>query len=318
MNELLNIKTQLEDIVREDIGVPVVSGGKTADYLYCVCKGLIQFVCVKASKGSYRSLTADKIHIHPGSVMFKENPQFIVAGEIVRTSKMFAHSVSPLRKEWLKNISPDLADRLLRKEMPGERKSRRDTSNTVKLGEYLFKVESFKGKRKKLAVLEWQKLAEIQRKTEFSKIFIPSGIAGKIVFKNYEILYGEKLKNILRVVPFMDPENMFVKGMPVKGNMNSYTSLNRIIQNISYILFICPVKKKGKQLGFITLNTDNRGNYWFKVSKGFDNALTSSIGSLENLMDDLPEGTKTDTIEKINSIYRRLNFILDKQYYSDF
>ena len=318
MNELLNIKTQLEDIVREDIGVPVVSGGKTADYLYCVCKGLIQFVCVKASKGSYRSLTADKIHIHPGSVMFKENPQFIVAGEIVRTSKMFAHSVSPLRKEWLKNISPDLADRLLRKEMPGERKSRRDTSNTVKLGEYLFKVESFKGKRKKLAVLEWQKLAEIQRKTEFSKIFIPSGIAGKIVFKNYDILYGEKLKNILRVVPFMDPVNMFVNGMPVKGNMNSYTSLNRIIQNISYILFICPVKKKGKQLGFITLNTDNRGNYWFKVSKGFDNALTSSIGSLENLMDDLPEGTKTDTIEKINSIYRRLNFILDKQYYSDF
>ena len=318
MNELLNIKTQLEDIVREDIGVPVLSGGKTVDYLYCVCKGLIQFVCVKAGRGSYRSLTADKIHIHPGSVMFKENPQFIVAGEIVRTSKMFAHSVSPLRKEWLKNISPDLAEKLLKKELPGDKKSRRDTTNSVKLGEYLFKVESFKGKKKKLAVLEWQKLADIQRKSEFSKIFIPSGMAGKIVYKNNELLYGEKLKNILRVVPFIDPEKMSVKGLPVKGNMNSYTSLNRIIQNISYILYICPVKKKGKQLGFITLNTDNKGNYWFKVSKGFDNALTSSIGSLENLMDELPDGTKTATTEKINSIYRRLNFILDKQYYSDF
>ena len=318
MNELLNIKTQLDDLVREEIGVPVLSGGNTSNYLYCVCKSLIQFVCVKASKGSYRSLTADKINIHPGSVMFKENPQFIVAGEIVRTSKMFAHSVSPLRREWLKNISPDLADRLLRKEIPGERKSKRDTSNTVKLGDYLFKVESFKVKKKKLAVLEWEKLEEIQRKTDFSKIFIPSGIAGKILFKNFEILYGEKLKNILRILPFIDTEKMSVKGIPVKGNMNSYTSLNRIIQNISYILYICPAKKKGRQLGFITLNTDNRGNYWFKVSKGFDNALTSSIGSLENLMDELPDGTKNDTIEKINSIYRRLNFILDKQYYSDF
>ena len=318
MNELLNIKTQLEDIVGEDIGVPVLSGGKTSDYLYCVCKGLIQFVCVKSGRGSYRSLTADKIFIHPGSVMFRENPQFIVAGEIVRTSKMFAHSVSPLRKEWLKNISPDLADNLMHKEMPGGRKARRDTSNTVKLGEHLFKLEKIKGKKNKTAVLEWSKLADLQKKTDFSKIFIPSGVNGKIVFKNFELLFGEKLKHIIRAVPFIDPEKMFLKGMPVKGNMNSYTSLNRIVQNIHYILFICPVKKKGRQLGFISLNTDNRSNYWFKVSKSFDNSLTSSIGSLENLMDEIPEETKADTIEKINSVYRRLNFILDKQYYSDF
>ncbi len=35
-------------------------------------------------------------------------------------------------------------------------------------------------------------------------------------------------------------------------------------------------------------------------------------------MDEMPEGTEAGTIEKINSVYRRLNFILDKQYYSDF
>ncbi len=46
---------------------------------------------------------------------------------------------------------------------------------------------------------------------------------------------------------------MFVKGLPVKGNMNSYTGLNRIIQNIHYILFICPVKKKGRQLDLLHL-----------------------------------------------------------------
>ena len=321
MNELVNIKTQLEDIVREDIGAPVLSGGKTSDYLYAVCKGLIQFVCVKSGRGSYRSLTADKIFIHPGSVMFRENPQFIVAGEIVRTSKMFAHSVSPLRKEWLRNISPNLAEQLMRNSTPGDRRKKKDTANTVKLGEYLFKVENFKGKKKKIAVLEWSKLQDIHRKTEFNKIFIPSGIAGNIIYKNYEILYGEKLKNIVRIVPFIDPENNFIINMPVKGNMNSYTELDRIIQNIRYILYLCPVKKKAKQLGFMTLNTDNKGNYWFKVSKGFDNALTSSIGSLENLMDEIPQEqdnkSNSRKIEEISSIYRRLNFILDKQYYSD-
>lgn len=318
MNELVNIKTQLEDIVREDIGVPVLSGGKTSDYLYAVCKGLIQFVCVKSGKGIYRSLTADKIHIHPGSVMFKENPQFIVAGELVRTSKMFAHSVSPLRKEMLRIISPTLAERLLRKEVPG-REGRRDrqTANTVKIGEYLFKIENMKGKKNKIAILYWNKLQDIYKKTEFKNIFVPSGITGKIVYNNFELLEGEKIKTIIRIVPFIDPEKNYLKNIPVKGNMNSYSALSRLIENIKYILYLTPVKKKAKRLGFISLNTDNKGNYWFKVSKGFDNALTTSLGSLENLMDEIPQESNLDKIDKINEIFRKLNFILDKQYYTD-
>ncbi len=40
MNELLNIKSQLEDIVGEDIGVPVLSGGKTSDYLTVYARDL--------------------------------------------------------------------------------------------------------------------------------------------------------------------------------------------------------------------------------------------------------------------------------------
>ena len=72
-----------------------------ADYLCAVSRGLIQYVCRQAGKYTYRTLTADRIYIHPGSVMFREAPQFIVAGEIVRTSRVFARSVSPLKKEWL-------------------------------------------------------------------------------------------------------------------------------------------------------------------------------------------------------------------------
>ncbi len=318
MNELENIKMQLEDIVREDIGVPVLSGGKTSDYLYAVCKGLIQFVCVKSGKGIYRSLTAEKIHIHPGSVMFRENPQFIVAGEIVRTSKMFAHSVSPLRKEWLANISADLAEKLLRKDTGKKGVKERDTSNTVKIGETLFRVETVKGKKKKMAVLEWKRMDEIYKRTKFKKIFFPADISGKIVFNGYEILYGEKLSVITRVFPFIDPEKYFLKNIPVRGNMDSGADVNRLIQNISCILNLTPMKKKSRELGFISLNTDNKGNYWFKTSRSFDNALTTSLGSLENLMDEIPEKTNPDETEMINIIYRKLTYIIDSQYYTDF
>ena len=50
--------------------------------------------------------------IHPGSAYFKTLPQFIIAGEIVQTSRLYARSVSPLDKMWLDDISPDLYPRL--------------------------------------------------------------------------------------------------------------------------------------------------------------------------------------------------------------
>jgi hypothetical protein len=107
MLEIARIKDQLELIV-SGLGVPISSGGPVADYLCAVSRGLIQFVCSRQERGLFRSLTAEKIQIHPGSVMYKENPPYIVAGEVVRTTRMYAMSVSPLRREWLARISPRL------------------------------------------------------------------------------------------------------------------------------------------------------------------------------------------------------------------
>ncbi|MBD5414316.1 MAG: ATP-dependent RNA helicase, partial [Treponema sp.] len=93
--EIENIDKQLSEIVSE-MNIPISSGGDKADYLSCIASGMIQFVCVRTGKNKYKSLTQDHICIHPGSVMFRQDPLYIVAGEIVRTSRMFAMSVSPL------------------------------------------------------------------------------------------------------------------------------------------------------------------------------------------------------------------------------
>jgi len=129
MAEIVNVVAQLEEILA-NLKIPVLEGGKTCDYLCCIATGMIQFVCVReggsrsgASKKkgasqkngasrsgvssrnvTYRSLTADKIIIHPGSVMFRSDPMYIVAGEIVRTSRMYAMSVSPLSPEIIEKL----------------------------------------------------------------------------------------------------------------------------------------------------------------------------------------------------------------------
>jgi HrpA-like RNA helicase len=124
MAEIVNVVIQLEEIVSA-MKVPILSGGSIEDYLCCVGRGLIQFVCVRedavksgrVSREIYRSLTADRIMIHPGSVMFsrnrdqgREGPRYIVAGEIVRTTRMYAMSVSPVSLETLGKISPLLLE----------------------------------------------------------------------------------------------------------------------------------------------------------------------------------------------------------------
>lgn len=94
MLEITRIKEQIELIV-SGLGVPIGSGGSSDDYLCAVSRGLIQFVCAREERGLFRTLMGERVQIHPSSVMFKENPDFIVAGEIVRTTRMYAMSVSP-------------------------------------------------------------------------------------------------------------------------------------------------------------------------------------------------------------------------------
>ncbi|MDR0411718.1 MAG: ATP-dependent RNA helicase [Treponema sp.] len=118
--EIANIVDQLGEIVSR-MGVPILSHGSIEDYLCCISKGMIQFVCKKDESGSYRSLTERGIVIHPGSVMAKSEPSFIVAGEVVRTSRMYAMSVSPLTKKNLASISKSLFDSFVSSEKKRDR-----------------------------------------------------------------------------------------------------------------------------------------------------------------------------------------------------
>jgi hypothetical protein len=104
MSEIENVEEQLEEIV-SGMGVPILGGGRKEDYLCAVGRALIQFVCVRTGRDIYRSLTAERIMIHPGSVMWKSAADYIVAGEIVRTARMYASSVSPLSRAMVEKIA---------------------------------------------------------------------------------------------------------------------------------------------------------------------------------------------------------------------
>ena len=337
MAEIDNINYQLTQIV-SDMNIPIVQGkGSYNDYLCCVACGMIQFVCVRTGRESYHSLTADHICIHPGSVIFKQNPVFIVAGEIVRTSRIFAMSVSPLTKPMLDIINPTLYDKLqscknskvkdIEKELrvAKQKENKKDKNkkqakmisniseaelkeNSLSLGDFLFEVTKIKGKKVALLPLEHFSLAVLQEKDK-EKLNVCGNLKGKIITRDKGVLLeGEKLSLMIEIIKNLEISPIAEKkwNRKMNANINNPIEKEQIIDSLDWILRTAIAKQKNKEYGFITLFTDSKGNYWYKVSRGFSTALAESHASLETLIDEEVDFSDEEK-QKINDYLRKVN-----------
>ncbi len=338
MAEIANIKEQLEEIVSKRLQLPITHGGTMDGYLCCIASGMIQFVCIREGKETYRSLTADHITIHPGSSMFRMNPLFIVAGEIVKTSRTFAMSVSPLTKNQLSQIDPAIEQKLnssrgkKSKSLTGNleytgtsfrdaqknekdkknksKKQQKEEENSIFLGGTRFAFEKVKGK--KTAILPWFEFKEAARAEENENLLAQiGGMRGRITYKGkYKLLDGEKMEIIIKAAKKLNldplPEDKWKRKLNININEEGNTQL--LINSLDTIMRITIAKSSSKEYGFICLFTDGNGTYWFKVSRGFATALNESLSSLEKLIDDISEkDLPLEQREKINIIYRVLN-----------
>jgi ATP-dependent helicase HrpA len=335
MAEISNIKDQLEMIV-SDMGVPILSGGSIDDYLCCVATGMIQFVCVRDGRDSFRSLTADRIQIHPGSCMYREEPQFLVAGEIVRTSRMYAMSVSPLSREIVERLDPSLLSKLSgkgkgrgdrgersdrgaqagqdRKEAQASRDkpSRGRTAQDNKpegivFGGEFFPIAKVKGKKQLTLPIEQFKKALSSVDLSGSYTAQIAGLRGKVTYGAHELLSGEKMELIIRIAETFDLERANDWDWPRKRNFSSAEDPEELIRNLPWLFRVTVAKEKSKELGFVCLFTDGQGQYWFKCSRGFHTALNESIASLEALIDETSESLDPALRETVNTVYRKLN-----------
>jgi ATP-dependent helicase HrpA len=335
--EIVRIKEQLELIV-SDLGVPISGGGIVDDYLCCVGRGLIQFVCVRQERGLFRSLTAEKIQIHPGSVMYRENPQYIVAGEIVRTTRMYAMSVSPLRRDMLTRISPRLEalvgraparggeraiagaekERGSKRAAPstqevaeavatGSRRRERDFTNKIKIASEVFDIATDKKKKKKLVELEWARLRAVRGEIDRDSLGIYKGLKGVVLHGRQRLLEGESLDLILKLSPWLDIEADLGREWPRKRNFAVREEEAALIASLDHVMQVSRARDRTGELGFVAIFTDSEGTYWFRCSRGFHTAINESIASLECLIDELGDESSPEDREKVSSLYRKLS-----------
>lgn len=344
MAEIENIVLQLSDIVSEQ-QIPISGGGSMDNYLCCIACGMIQFVCVREGRDNFRTLTADHISIHPGSNMFRTDPLYIVAGEIVRTSRMFAMSVSPLTKSQLAKIDSRLEfqlNQLKKKKNQKELlsqgfeynskksfqdiyknktakdsdKNRPKEKSAFTIGNFNFEIKKIKGKQ--LVILPLNELLICVKEHNVSKDselhFKMMSLKGKVVLKNgYELLSGEKLELIFKIASVLNLIPVDEKKFNRKQNISIHEKdgVKKLCDAMQNVLNVAVAKSKSKEMGFICAFTDNSGNYWFKVSRGFSTALSESLSTLETLIDQADSAFSDEEKAKINAIYRNLNTLYE-------
>jgi hypothetical protein len=273
--------------------------------------------------------------------MYKENPQYIVAGEIVRTTRMYAMSVSPLRRDMLSRISPRLEgligrgssrsaaggafggaeasertrgskraapseEEISKTVSAGTHRRDRDFTNKIKIASEVFDLVADK-KKKKLVQLEWPRLRKVRDELDRESLSLYKDLRGVVVNGRQKLLDGEKLDLILKIAPHLDLETDLSRDWPRKRNFSSKEELGDLIDALGHVMQVSKAKDKTGELGFVALFTDSEGTYWFRCSRGFHTALNESVASLESLIDELGEDTKPEDREKVSTLYRKLS-----------
>ncbi len=84
-----------------------------ADPLHkAILAGFLPFLARRKPEDTAYRLAGDKeAHIHPGSALAKRRPEWIVAGEIRQTSRVFIYRAAEIKPAWVEEIAPEMCKR---------------------------------------------------------------------------------------------------------------------------------------------------------------------------------------------------------------
>ncbi|HID97473.1 MAG TPA: ATP-dependent RNA helicase HrpA, partial [Thermodesulfobacteriaceae bacterium] len=76
-----------------------------------VLSGFLSNIALKKQNGGYISARSREAFIFPGSSLYRKSPRWIVAMELVRTSRLYARTVAPIKPDWIEDLAGDLCRR---------------------------------------------------------------------------------------------------------------------------------------------------------------------------------------------------------------
>lgn len=112
LREWQDVHAQLKQIC-DDMGLQRSSQEATGDSIHrALLAGLLSHIGHKDPNGyEYRGARGAKFAINPGSVLFKRGPEWVMAAELVETTRLWAQQVAKVEPAWIEDVGSHLVKR---------------------------------------------------------------------------------------------------------------------------------------------------------------------------------------------------------------
>lgn len=108
MKRVIEIRNQLASLIVNQFKLKLVSSGfDTIAIRKAITSGLFPFAAYLHHSGNYRMVRGDaEVFIHPMSCLYTEKqPQWIVFGEVMHTTKLFVKDITVIEPQWLTELA---------------------------------------------------------------------------------------------------------------------------------------------------------------------------------------------------------------------
>ena len=108
IREWRDVRRQLAEMLR---GQKFTLGNPCSDYdriHRALLTGLLGNIAVKNEKNEYLGTRSRKVHIFPGSGLFKSGPKWMMAAEMSETTRLYARTVAMIKPEWVESAAQHL------------------------------------------------------------------------------------------------------------------------------------------------------------------------------------------------------------------
>ncbi len=111
MREWLDIHQQLLSLVREAGSEPNRRPAPPEHIHRALLTGLLGNIGLRGETSEYQGTRGSRFSIFPGSSLFRKTPRWVMAAEIVETTRLYARTVAPIHVEWIERLAPHLMKR---------------------------------------------------------------------------------------------------------------------------------------------------------------------------------------------------------------
>ena len=112
MREWLDIHEQLQEVLNELGGFPINAAPASYDAIHrSLVSGYLSNIALRKEKNRYQATKGREVMIHPGSGLFNKAGSWVVAAEMVQTTRTFARLVATINPDWLEGIGRHLCRR---------------------------------------------------------------------------------------------------------------------------------------------------------------------------------------------------------------